>query len=164
MMHTVYDLNDPLDEAEFRRLAGMDRPRTGREKPLVECIPQPISAPPRARRKPETLSKPLERDILSACLKLLSTRGIPCFRNNTGAFALGDGPSKRFFRAGTVGSSDILGVIPPSGRFLAIETKRPGEKPTAEQRAFLRAVQDAGGVGLVITDVRELAEALDGLA
>lgn len=41
--------------------------------------------------------------------------------------------------------------------------KRRGEKPTAEQEAFLSAVAAMGGLSLVIDDVRELEKALEGL-
>jgi hypothetical protein len=37
------------------------------------------------------------------------------------------------------GMSDIIGMM-TNGAFLAIETKRPGEKPTNEQHAFLELV------------------------
>lgn len=47
-------------------------------------------------------------------------------------------------------------------RFLAIEVKRPGEKPTPDQAAFLEAVQAAGGIGIVATCVDDVASALGG--
>lgn len=46
------------------------------------------------------------------------------------------------------------------GRFLAIETKRPGQKPTAAQLRFLGMVQEAGGLALVAHDVTEVEAAL----
>jgi hypothetical protein len=60
---------------------------------------------------------------------------------------------------GKVGSADILGILRPSGRFLAIEVKKPGEKPSDEQIAFLLAIRDAGGVAIVaysLDDVRKV--------
>lgn len=42
------------------------------------------------------------------------------------------------------GVSDIVGML-RGGRFFAIEVKRPDEKPTAEQAAFLALVREAGG-------------------
>ena len=45
------------------------------------------------------------------------------------------------------GIADILGVY--KGRFLAIEVKRPGLKPTADQQAFIDNVNEAGGIGFV---------------
>lgn len=58
-------------------------------------------------------------------------------------------------RRGSVGYStmppgfpDLLGVIHPSGRVLAIECKRPGNKPTEQQQAFLDVITKSGGVAL----------------
>jgi hypothetical protein len=60
--------------------------------------------------------------------------------------------------------ADLVGIVPCgvyTGRFLACEVKRPGGKPTAAQRAFLDTVKDAGGVGVVVDDVAQLAALLD---
>jgi hypothetical protein len=98
---------------------------------------------------------------------LLKLRHIPAFRVNSGAAvfpATGTG-RWRFVRfTGARGLSDILGILPPHGRLLAVETKMPGGRLTADQQGFLNAITQAGGLGLVIRDVRELAEALDALA
>ncbi len=56
------------------------------------------------------------------------------------------------------GCSDTIYVVPPHGRFLAIEIKRPGYSPsdvTPAQRAFLRAVRHCGGVSGIATSVEE---------
>ena len=109
---------------------------------------------------------PRERDILAACLRLLRLAGIPAFRANTGAVRLASRSGRaRFVRFGPKGQSDILGIIPKArdgrrGVFLAVETKRPGEKPTPEQQAFLDAVTAAGGLALVVSDVTQLEAAL----
>ena len=104
---------------------------------------------------------PLERDILAACLRLLKLAGVPAWRANTGAVRLASRSGRaRFVRFGPRGQSDILGVLPPTGRLLACETKRPGQNPTPEQRAFLDAVTAAGGLALVVSDVTQLEAAL----
>jgi hypothetical protein len=105
-----------------------------------------------------------EQDLVAACLTLLSLRGVFAWRNNSGAFVLGQGQGRRFFRAGLVGSADILGLLPPAGRFLALECKVGRNKPTAQQAAFLAAVEAAGGLSLVVYDVAELVRLLDGLS
>jgi hypothetical protein len=46
---------------------------------------------------------------------------------------------------------------------LAVECKQPGNKPTAQQAAFLAADEAAGGLAVVIRDVAELVQLLDGL-
>ena len=40
-------------------------------------------------------------------------------------------------------------------RFLAVEVKRPGEKPSAAQAAWLDVVRRAGGIAGVVTGVEE---------
>lgn len=56
---------------------------------------------------------------------------------------------------GVVGIPDIVGVI--NGRFFAIECKAPGKENnvTANQRATLQAITDAGGIAFVASDVEE---------
>jgi hypothetical protein len=44
------------------------------------------------------------------------------------------------------GASDLIFCAPPEGRFHALELKRRGKKPTDEQRNFISAVAEAGGV------------------
>lgn len=102
---------------------------------------------------------PLERDVL-ADIRAVFAR-IPwllVWRSNTGALRDEGG---RLVRYGLCdGSSDLIGIVrlcdvaalssiahrTDPGVFLAIEVKRPGEKPTAEQRAFLARVAAMGGV------------------
>jgi hypothetical protein len=107
---------------------------------------------------------PLEKEVLRQCLQCLGLVGAFCWRNNTGALpAVGKGGKVFPMRFGLPGSSDILGLLPacpgrpeiPAGRFLAVETKRPGEKPTLAQEAFL-----AGGLALVVHSADELREGL----
>lgn len=54
-----------------------------------------------------------------------------------------------------VGSADLIGMLAPQGRFLALEVKRPGEKPTREQELFLELVRKSGGVAAVVHSVEE---------
>jgi hypothetical protein len=96
-------------------------------------------------------------------LQLLKLRGVLAWRNNSGAFVLGKGKGRRFFRAGLVGSSDILGCLPAGGRLLAVECKLPGGKLTPHQQAFLEAVRACCGVAAVVCDMKELVALLDGL-
>lgn len=83
----------------------------------------------------------------------LSKKGILNFRNNTGALRDKDG---RLVRYGLcTGSSDIICcepvLITPDmvgqtiGRFLAVEVKESGKKPTKDQLQFGKGVEDHGG-------------------
>lgn len=59
-----------------------------------------------------------------------------------------------------VGASDILGIVKPGGRFLALEVKTGDARPTKEQRAFLAMINAFGGVGRVVRSVDEALVAL----
>ena len=54
------------------------------------------------------------------------------------------------------------------GKFIAIETKKPGGKPTPRQELRIKEIQAAGGITFVVTSVEqaqtELREALAKLA
>lgn len=106
-----------------------------------------------------TLARP-EREIQRACLDLLEVMGLLAWRANTGAIQGTYKGRDRFVRFGFKGQSDILGAIPPSGRLLAVEVKRPGGRLSVHQDAFLQAVVRAGGIGLVVTSPAELREKL----
>lgn len=101
-----------------------------------------------------------EGAILAQCLELLTLRGVLHWRQNTGAFAIGEGAARRFFRAGAPGISDILLVL-PGGRFGAVEVKSAKGRIRAEQQAFLDNVNKAGGWGICIRSAQELSDALD---
>jgi len=116
----------------------------------------------------------LEAEVLRSCLAYLKT--IPRFkaiRHNNGGIYRGNGYSFH----GEKGVSDILGwyvqeadcVIDGKTErikfpvFTAIECKRPGKffkPPTNEQRAFLKRVDEDGGIAMVVTSVDELKEQL----
>ena len=74
---------------------------------------------------------PLERAILAACLRLLKLAGIPAWRANTGAVRLASRSGRaRFVRFGPRGQSDILGVLPPTGRLYFSPARRSGRART----------------------------------
>ena len=100
-----------------------------------------------------------EGAIVKACLDYLAMLDIPAWRNNTGAARLKNPSGKSYFVKFSVkGASDIFAILPPKGRFLAIECKAGTNRPTPEQAAFLDRVRRTGGVGLVVRDVNELVE------
>lgn len=102
-----------------------------------------------------------ETDLVGAVLEYLQLRGIPSWRNNTGAANYVDRHGKkRHVKYGVPGASDILGLIPPTGRFLAIECKVGKNKPTDKQIEFLAAVREAGGLDVVAYVLDDVFEAL----
>lgn len=52
------------------------------------------------------------------------------------------------------GYADLHGML-AGGKYFALEVKRPGESPTPEQRQFLQAVTDAGGIAAVVHDFND---------
>lgn len=101
----------------------------------------------------QDVPRPLERDILRACL--LAARLHPltawAMRTNSGVFNV-DG---RWVRAGFVGQSDIIGQL-KDGRFLAVECKREGVKPTPAQQQFLFTVHRYGGCAFIARSVDDV--------
>lgn len=73
------------------------------------------------------------------------------------AVPLPGGKFRRF--VGLRGVADILGVL-QTGRFLAVEVKRPGGKTSQEQDRFLDRVASLGGVACCVSSVEELEEDL----
>ena len=100
-----------------------------------------------------------ESVLVNGCIRWLWNAGVFCWRNNTGgAYLPGHGGKKQFVRFGVKGGSDILGVLRPSGRLLAIECKVAPNKPTREQADFLREVILNGGVARVVYSLEQLVE------
>lgn len=110
---------------------------------------------------------PTEATVQNAVLRFLGVhpRVAWAHRFNTGAHVVRhqhrDGTaSSRFIRYAFPGCSDILGQL-VDGRFLAVECKRPGEYPTAAQKAFLGRVRDNGGVAILARSIDDVRRILD---
>jgi hypothetical protein len=103
---------------------------------------------------------PRETDLVRQCLDYLQLVKVPCWRQNTGCATYGAGGRRRFVRFAVEGCSDIIGLLPGSGRMLCVEVKRPGGRLTPAQAAFLDNVRAAGGLAIVVRDVEGLATAL----
>lgn len=85
-----------------------------------------------------------EADIQRACMRAASECGAIVWRNNTGAYKDGE----RYIRYGLCkGSADLIGIY--KGRFLAIEVKQHEKYPTKDQKLFLSAVSNSGGIAFV---------------
>jgi hypothetical protein len=112
-----------------------------------------------------------ERDIQRAILDAAKLwKGVRLWKTGGGLLPLADG---RRVRMGVVGVSDLVGwrqlqvySSHPEQRWwyvaqiVAIEVKRPGRHPTQEQAAFLKAVEQAGGLAIVARSVSDVARAL----
>ena len=74
-------------------------------------------------------------DVLKSVRDLLKRYGVFHYKHAGGPF-------------NQVGVSDIIGMT-RTGRFFAIEVKRPGDQLTEKQRLFLDAVRHHGGIAVV---------------
>ncbi len=84
-----------------------------------------------------------ESAVVSACLVALSAQpGVRVFRNNTGAIKM----DHRMVRFGLAGSADILGIIAPHGRVLAVECKSATGRQSKQQSIFQRVIERHGGL------------------
>lgn len=99
-----------------------------------------------------------EKVILKGALDLLTLRGYLAWRTNAGSI-----PRRgHWIKLEPGGTADVIGLT-PVGRFLAVETKAPGKKPTPTQAAFLNQVREAGGVAVWIDDLGTLDRVLQHL-
>jgi len=97
-----------------------------------------------------------EKDIQKAIIDYLRLKKCLVFKHHSTGFTMKDGEA-RAFRYGDKGIADIIGCL-PSGRFLAIEVKRPGGKMTPEQDKFLLEVNLHGGLGLLATSIDDVSK------
>lgn len=56
-----------------------------------------------------------------------------------------------------VGASDLIGIVKPHGRFLALEVKTARGRLTKEQTQFLLLVNRMGGVARLVRSTQEAA-------
>jgi hypothetical protein len=97
----------------------------------------------------DTRKKPrrVEADLQKLCLEYLTLCGCFMWRQNTGAMTGEHKGRKWYVRFGVKGLSDIIGVT-PEGLFIAVEVKRPGQEPTADQTYFLHRVALNNGIAI----------------
>lgn len=93
---------------------------------------------------------PSEKAITEAIKKLLKRRGAWVVKFHGG----GQGPYKT-----KVGVPDLLCCY--RGRFLAIEVKQPGKKPSPIQQHEIEQIVAAGGVAEVAADTATVEACLD---
>lgn len=100
-----------------------------------------------------------ESAVLRECLLAASDAGARLWRNNVGLFLTRDG---RPARCGLCpDSADLIGLT-ASGRFLAVECKRPqGGRLTPGQRRWLDQVTRMGGLAIVARSGADVTRALE---
>ena len=91
-----------------------------------------------------------EQDIQTTIMNYISSiGGLPIKFNNIGIYA-------------KAGVADILACI--KGRFVAIEVKKPGGKPSALQLQFIAAVNNIGGLAFWADNLRDVKDKLKELS
>ena len=99
------------------------------------------SLPPRSGK---TLKA--EQDIQTSIMNYISSiGGLPLKYNNMGIYA-------------TAGVPDIIACI--KGRFVAIEVKKPGGKPSALQKAYIKTINEIGGIAFWADNLDDVKEKL----
>lgn len=104
--------------------------------------------------------KPLESDVQKACIRIMQKAGWRTLRRNVGSFAMGS----RYFRAGERGQSDTYGIIPRlGGRHFEVEIKRPGNRPSLHQVAWLLRCHHDGAVSFWVDSAEQCAGMVDAI-
>lgn len=100
-----------------------------------------------------------EAEILRAVR--LAVGGLPdvcLWRNSVGVATHRDGRTVPYGICR--GAADLLGVLAPSGRFVALEVKSARGRLTREQDLFLALVRHYGGFACVVRSVNDALEAI----
>lgn len=102
----------------------------------------------------------LEKQIEKSILSFLRMKGIFVFKVNT--VGIYDKKIERYRKSNSPfilkGVSDILGILKPDGRMLAIEvkTKQRQNRLSREQKAFLESINQNGGLAFVATSLDDV--------
>ena len=107
-----------------------------------------------------------ETEILRRIWKQASSRGFTLFRNNIGLAVYKDGSRVQYGLC--PGSADLIGwrpiTITPDmlnstiAQFVAIEVKTPTGRLTKRQRNWLRTLEQAGGLALVVRSTDDIPD------
>ena len=148
--HAAWKARQAREYAQDQSQAGGTATRVAHNHEKPGSTPGPATTP--------------ERDVLAAVLAYLATqsRRVAWYsRMNVGAMErTGSDGSPRVIRFAFKGCSDIIGQM-HDGRFLAIECKRPGKLPTADQWSFLSQVTRGNGVAIVATSIDDVRRVIE---
>ena len=103
------------------------------------------------------MSRPLEHVVETEIRLALQREGLQCWKHRVEPCPYCGGRPKKGQGLG-LGASDLVIIVPPTGRFLGIEVKRPGYSPSdvrPEQRAWLSVPPKFGAVAGVASSVDE---------
>lgn len=93
-------------------------------------------------------------------IEYLTIIGCKAWRNQSGALKVeGKGNARgRYVRFGQKGSSDILAVMPPNGKLIAVEVKAGKDRLRPEQQAWLDEIESKGGIAIVAHSLDDVCD------
>jgi len=94
-----------------------------------------------------------ETEIQREIIDYLHSRGIYCWRNNTGTIKV----RSRYIKFGYKGSPDIIGLT-QKGVFFGVEVKKSGGSMSEEQKQFREAILTSNGIYIKATCIEDLKE------
>ena len=122
---------------------------------LLKTLKRPDGTSTEKSRDSNVPKYELEKSIENKIRLALCEEGVFCLKNNIDNRNLHTGLGE--------GSADIICIVPPNGRMLAIEVKsfRPGSRPSEKQLRFIHLVRQFGGIAGVARSVQEALELLN---
>lgn len=100
-----------------------------------------------------------EKDIQKSILDYLRLKKYVAFKHHSTGSGVRNGQTF-FFAHSEKGISDIIGCS-KEGRFIAIEVKKPGGKPSEEQLEFLEGVRQCGGIAILAYSLDDVIGKVD---
>ena len=101
-----------------------------------------------------------ESVVIQQVKQVIDATGLKVQRINTGCFAIGTGRNRRYIKTAEVGTCDFEGYD-NTGRFLAIECKRPsGGRLSPAQKERIADINRKGGVAFVVHSGEEALQKL----
>lgn len=92
-----------------------------------------------------------EEHVIQQRIRAAISSEARCWRNNVGQLLNEKGIPVRYGLA--VGSSDLVGLVRPSGRMFCLEIKTAAGKASPEQLAWLETIRRFGGVAGICRSV-----------
>lgn len=99
-----------------------------------------------------------EQDLVNQIIEYLRLSGACAIRINSGVQVIQGAAGRRVFRGAPAGTSDIIACV--NGRFLAVECKLEGNKPTPAQSDFLDGIRQRGGLAIVAYSLEDVINCL----
>lgn len=127
-----------------------------------------------------TLKPGREGDLVTAVISYINARGGMAWRQNAGVTVIESKGRRRAIHSGRKGLPDVIGIrpvldigvmtmdtttrltLPPGrlGQLIAVECKRPGNKPTPAQEFMLAELRKRGALVVVAYSVKDVEAVL----